>query len=125
MDFNGNLIVAGSQEGSPELTNFGSPSSQSENSTASKGTLTWPNGFKIQWDTISVSSDSAANSSLPEAYTGEHLLVICCFASNINDGETQSSLSIRPGTAPLSEVRRKQNSPNTEKITYLSFGFDV
>ncbi len=126
MDFNGDLIVLGSQAGSPELTNLGDSTDTNGQGTGTKGTLTWPSGFKIQWDTVELTSDENSNFALPEAYTGANLVNICCYATNILDTANQSSLSIRQGSVtPLDTVQIKQNAEATESVAFLSFGFDV
>jgi hypothetical protein len=125
MDFNGDLIVDGSST-YPILSNFGAAASTGMDGENTKGTLTFSNGFKIQWNTHSYAANTEAAASLPEAYTGAQLFVMVCYATNIADDATDSSCSaeIPSGTA-LSQVQLKNNADTTEDLTYLSFGFDL
>ena len=123
MDFNGKLIIAGAS-GQPELTNLG-PATEAAD-TATKGTLTFPNGFKIQWDRVLIGSNSQTLYNLPEPYTGVHLFVFCSYASALSTGAVELSISAQIGvTLPLEQVKLQSNANATEALAYLSFGLDV
>lgn len=125
MDFNGDLIVEGDGSG-PVLSNFAASTDATDNANGTKGTLTFASGFKIQWDTVSLTSDEDADFALPEAYTGAHLYAFASYGSNISNTANESSINIRPGsTTPLTSVRIKQNAEATESVSYMSFGFDL
>jgi hypothetical protein len=47
-----------------------------------KGTIKFPNGFKIQWDTVQAPSNTTGTFDLPEPYTEDHYGVIVSWADS-------------------------------------------
>lgn len=122
MDINGNLIVVGG--GIPVLRNVGPASSGGVGGMQTKGTMVFPNGFKIQWDTVAIPSRSATDYTLPEAYTEAHYMAWGSYASELDVATVTSSFTVFVKT--LSLVRAYSNKVTTaEEMTYISFGKDA
>lgn len=128
MDFNGNLVVKGDSN-FPAISLLADGSALGTNINATQGVITFANGFKIQWDTISSAANTTAEYALVEAYTGMQLFVYTSYASNISDGVNDSSINAKiPNEATgnkLSHIEITQNAEATESLAWISFGFDV
>lgn len=127
MEFNGNLQILGDSDFGVVLSGVAAGTATGQDGENKKGILTFSNGFKIQWDTVALSGDTATVITLASAYTGRQLFVIASYGSDIDDSSNESSIAAFLSDSPDqdSKVNLKHNNNTTENVTYISFGFDV
>jgi hypothetical protein len=122
MDLNGNLTVLGG--GIPVLRGVGPATEPGEDGMCTKGVLLFPNGFKIQWDTVSAPARAAASFNLPEAYTEDHYTVFGTYAVALDVAALTSSFAVF--VQSNTQVRMYSNYLTLARaISYVSFGKDT
>lgn len=125
MDINGNQIVKGT--GPSLITTLADATDTGAGSNNKKWVITFPNGIKIQSDTIEVGSNTTANFVLPEAYTEKHYTVIVSIAASV--GTSADNLCVHAeipsGAENLTHVQLENINNTARDFSYISIGKDT
>jgi hypothetical protein len=91
-----------------------------------QGTLVFPGGLKIQWETVSTSASTTAEFPLPEAYTGDHYNVVAVYADDTSGATAGNGLSawVPAGANHLTHVEIRNDFDVALAVTFVSIGSD-
>ncbi len=123
MDINGKQVVKGA--GPSILSLVGDSASGGQQGQEKKWVLTFPNGIKIQSDTVIVTANSTEAFALPEAYTDAHYTVLVSCADEVGTGVNDHCLHGEPQTGNLTHVIIENIGEDNRHFMYLSIGRDV
>lgn len=108
------------------LSNIVAATNPGNDGEEKQGTIKFPGGLKIQFDTVSVGANNTTSFDLPEPYTEDHYTVITNFSSAVSVGGNEGTNSAWvPTTGKLSKVRIRNAVDGTEQIGYISIGKDT
>ncbi len=132
MDFNGNVAFSGG--GTPVLSGVGPTTasggggSGGEDGQNKKGVLTFPNGFKIQWDTVWIAtSDTATSVTLQSGYTEAGYGVLANLSSEITHTVAEAGVAVwMQANDPKNKINIEQLAASgPHDVTYVSWGKDT
>ena len=125
MDINGKQAVKGS--GPSVVTLVEDATTGGQEGTHKKWAITFPNGIRIQSDTVLISANSTTEFALPVPYTEAHYLVVVSCAHSIGSSTEEHSNNGRPADAGNNLTHAQlQNTGDANRVfTYLSIGKDA
>ncbi len=124
MNINGKQVVKGT--GTIKLDLVEDSTSGGEGGVNKKWAISFPNGLRIQSDTVSVTANnSLSEHSLPVAYTEAHYVVLVSCATEVGTGVDQHCNHGEPSaTDNLGKVTLENIGEAAREFTYLSIGKD-
>jgi hypothetical protein len=126
MDINGKKAVKGT--GPSVLTDVAAATSTGGGSSNKQWVIKFPNGIKIQSDTIDIGANSGqVQFPLPSAYTGDHFVVMISTASAVTAtaDEHVNQAHVPTGANKLTHIEAENIGGSTWAFTYLSIGKDL
>lgn len=124
MKINGSLTVKG-EDNELVLQSYGDATDGGPFSNHKSGVIKFNSGLKMQWDTVSIAANTNSTETLQSSYTCDHYCVMSILASDtVFHGDDDDTTAWVPTTDKLTTAIVRNESADTEEITYLSIGMD-